>query len=238
VGVGIASQVVPLGVGYVTAPPAVVVGGPYLDAMVGTVSTPDPGPWPSPCVFVVDLDGPVIGGGAREIAAQFDGPGREWRLIRESAANVATFGVIAYPSGTTSPIEVTYANNQGQVPIDGTRQRWAIAFTRDNGSGLRACRLYKRTGSGAWVQQGTERTGPAIAYTDVSSALRIGNWLGGSNPWSGRIYSVELRTGLDPTAGTVVWRFDAKDWPGAGTIYVDPRGRTWTLTTVGAIVDP
>lgn len=33
----------------------------------------------------------------------------------------------------------------------------------------------------------------------------------------------------------LVWRFDANDYPGTGTSYVDPRGRTWTLSAAGAI---
>lgn len=39
-----------------------------------------------------------------------------------------------------------------------------------------------------------------------------------------------------PQADAVVWRFDASDYPGTGTSYVDPRGRTWTLSAAGAIV--
>ena len=53
--------------------------------------------------------------------------------------------------------------------------------------------------------------------------------------WGGRIHYVELRTGLNPAAGSVLWRFDANDYPGTGTVYTDPRGRTWTLTSAAAI---
>jgi hypothetical protein len=41
---------------------------------------------------------------------------------------------------------------------------------------------------------------------------------------------------VQPQPDAVVWRFDANDYPGAGTSYVDPRGRTWTLSAAGAIV--
>jgi hypothetical protein len=40
---------------------------------------------------------------------------------------------------------------------------------------------------------------------------------------------------VQPQPDTVVWRFDANDYPGTGTSYVDPRGRTWTQTIEGAI---
>ena len=33
----------------------------------------------------------------------------------------------------------------------------------------------------------------------------------------------------------IVWRFDANEYPGTGTVYTDPRGRTWTLTSATAI---
>ena len=53
-----------------------------------------------------------------------------------------------------------------------------------------------------------------------------------------RIYSVEARSGLDPKAGTVLWRFDANDYPvtGGGMSYTDPRGRVWNINTAGAII--
>jgi hypothetical protein len=204
----------------------------YLTPTVGTVSSMDPGPWPTPCVYVFDVDGPVVGGGARDIAAMFDGPGREWRLVRESNAGQGSIGLITYPSGTTSPVVVTYGNNPGDTALDGTRQRWALAFHRDNGAGLRVARTLRWTGT-AWSQI-AERTAAATTYTDATTPLRIGSWAGGSTPWTGRIYSVELRTGLDPSAGSVVWRFDANDYT-TGTSYTDPRGRVWTLTVAGAI---
>ena len=70
---------------------------------------------------------------------------------------------------------------------------------------------------------------------DSTGVVRVGAHTVSTEPWLGRIYSVELRTGLDPLAGAVLWRFDADDYPGTGTVYTDPRGRTWTLTSASAI---
>jgi hypothetical protein len=76
----------------------------------------------------------------------------------------------------------------------------------------------------------------AFNFFDSTASITIGGLAGGSlYQWDGRIYSVEMRTGVVPGAGSVVWRFDAEDYPGTGTSYVDPRGRTWTLTTASAI---
>lgn len=40
---------------------------------------------------------------------------------------------------------------------------------------------------------------------------------------------------VTPIPDAVIWRFDADDYPGDGTTYTDPRGRTWTLTAAAAI---
>jgi hypothetical protein len=57
-----------------------------------------------------------------------------------------------------------------------------------------------------------------------------------SDVFPGRIYWAQMET-LDaagvPTG--VLWRFDAAEYPGTGTSYVDPRGRTWTLASASAI---
>lgn len=58
----------------------------------------------------------------------------------------------------------------------------------------------------------------------------------GGDLWGQTIYSAQMRSGSpDPNAGTIVARFDAAEYPGVGTSYVDPRGRTWTLSAAGAI---
>jgi hypothetical protein len=96
-------------------------------------------------------------------------------------------------------------------------------------------RSYRSTNGTTWTQFGSAT--PA-AYTIFDSAVpvTIGNRQT-TFPWAGRIYSVEMRTGLDPVAGSVLWRFDASEYPGNGaTSYVDPRGRTWTLQSASSIV--
>ena len=40
-----------------------------------------------------------------------------------------------------------------------------------------------------------------------------------------------------PQPNRLIWRFDPAEYPGSGTNYTDPRGRTWTLSAAGAI-DP
>ena len=112
----------------------------------------------------------------------------------------------------------------------------AVSLDVDNGAGGHTYTARALVG-GVWVNLGDNVVaGLFTGGFDASELLRIGIQLGG-NPavFEGNIYSVEQRSGLDPNAGGVLWRFDASEYPGTGTVYADPRGRTWTLTTAGAI---
>jgi len=73
---------------------------------------------------------------------------------------------------------------------------------------------------------------------DASTVMRIGAQQGGNTAgvWDGDIAWVEMRSGLAPTGGTVLWRFDANDYPGSGTTWTDPRGRQWSVANATAIV--
>ena len=76
---------------------------------------------------------------------------------------------------------------------------------------------------------------PLTSFADSPSPMTIGT-ASATFLHPGRIYWVQAEQ-LDAT-GTVtglVWRFDADDYPGTGTSYTDPRGRTWTLTAAAAI---
>ena len=117
----------------------------------------------------------------------------------------------------------------------------AIRIDLDDGNGIFYPTAWTSIDGRTWTSLGT-RPGwaglvPAIPSIAAPDAMLIGvayDW--STWPWDGRIYSVELRTGLDPIGGALLWRFDGDDYPGTGTTYVDPRGRTWTLSAAGAIV--
>ena len=77
--------------------------------------------------------------------------------------------------------------------------------------------------------------GAARAVTPSTMPIGFGRDGYGSSA-KGRIYWIEMRTGLDPAAGSVLWRFDAAEYSGSATSFTDPRGRTWTLSTASAVV--
>jgi hypothetical protein len=76
---------------------------------------------------------------------------------------------------------------------------------------------------------------PAATLWNSTAALTIGvraNNVSLPDAWLGRIYWVQVEV-----AGAVVWRFDAREHE-RGTSWTDARGRTWTLSTAGAVVHP
>jgi hypothetical protein len=96
-----------------------------------------------------------------------------------------------------------------------------------------------------WVNFGSAVTGPAMAATfNVAMPLTVGSQNAGVAPFRGRIYWTEMRTGLSPTGGTVVFRSDISDWRSGATF--TSNARTWTVngptetitaSTVGTLID-
>jgi len=199
----------------------------YLTPTVGTVTTPDPGPLPAQCVFVFKVRGPSANGVLNTLAAQWNRPNDvSWFVYRDSATGDVMLGT------STDGTEATYAPaTVATQPVSTNDETLALAV-RLNSGGNQIVDSFRWTGT-AWVPLASASI-PTRPVFDAAGPMVIGT-TAPSDIWNGRIYSVELRTGLDPTAGTVVWRFDADDYPGTGTSYVDPRGRTWTLSAAGAI---
>lgn len=86
---------------------------------------------------------------------------------------------------------------------------------------------------GPWEIIGTGYDAASVlVWPDAATSLLVGNG------WRGRIYWVQMET-LDASGNPdeLIWRFDADEYPGTGTTYVDPRGRSWTLAT-GATITP
>lgn len=89
----------------------------------------------------------------------------------------------------------------------------------------------------AWTNWGAEVDSledVTMSDTFLSDApLRIGAGVDDAGAFlrnfQGRIYSVEMRTGLNPTAGTLQWRMFASDATvvTGNADWTDPRGRTW-----------
>jgi hypothetical protein len=91
-----------------------------------------------------------------------------------------------------------------------------------------------------WHSLGAPVAGGTPVFNSTA-AISIGtrSATGQSDVFPGRIYWAQMEA-LDasgvPTG--LLWRFDAAEYPGTGTSFTDPRGRTWTLASASAIGAP
>lgn len=197
--------------------PAIPGSPGYLTPTVGTVSTPDPGPLPDECCFLFHIVQPTWPtGGVQALAYQWGDPDSSWLHYRDWDGSPGWTKSLTGSGGSTE----WQRGSLGQAD-----EEFAVAVQHSTGT----IQTWARR-SDMWTLI-SNRTGLVGTPFDASRAIVIG----GSEFAGTRIYSVELRTGLYPTTGDVLWRFDADDYPGTGTSYVDPRGRTWTLTNASAI---
>ena len=189
----------------------------YLTPTLGTVTTPDPGPLPNQCTFVFK----VRAAGAttdQTIVGQMEGGtnGFAWNVRRYFPSGQLAVGV--YPNGTGTGAVSRPVNAQAPTGAD---EHLALSYTINNGAGLSVLTSYRSTDGGAtWTALGTYSP-PTLVPFDASTVLRVGAFITNTAPWEGRIYFVELRTGLDPAAGTVVWRFDVTEATPPASIYDD-----------------
>lgn len=204
----------------------------YLDASIGSCSTPDPGVPPQQCVWVFKVIGStgVIG----TLCSQYEvDPNRSW-LIRRQATGTMTANLVPAAGTAASSRAITTATVPA-IPPKAVPEVLALALDQD----VTNCRMWRQDNAGAWVADATpSATISPLPLFDSTTVMRIGTFSATSTPWVGRIYWIELRTGLDPAAGTLLWRFDASEYPGTGTSWTDARGRVWTLITASSIVVP
>jgi hypothetical protein len=196
-------------------------------------------------VLVYKVRGPLAPENPNTIAAQWENGGTDcsWRVqhINKEAPGGGKPGggsttFIPYVSlgttstGTDSPVEAQ-AQSLSPGDIDST---FALTIQLDSAGSQNIGTMIGNAVTGRFAAMSSGQT-PTRDVHDSHGVVHLGI-SGTTDRWTGRIYWVELRTGTDPTAGTVIWRFDANDYPGTGTTYVDPRGRTWTLTSASALI--
>ena len=166
------------------------------------------------------------------------GAGTDYGYSMLSTYANTVYPALGWPTGTTSPqiaLGNTPRTNWGPLTPPGADRYLGATFRGVNPASQATTLVTQRltsTDGVTWTNSGTVSAGVrADALSkDSGQALRIGFG------WLGRIYWVQvesLNAAGVPTG--VLWRFDADDYPGTGTSYVDPRGRTWTLSAAGAI---
>ena len=208
----------------------------WLEPLVSRATTPDPATLPADgFIFVVKALGPMAGSGNyKTIVSQNRGdPNRSFKLRR-----YGQYGYLyqtAYPTGLNASATDSHAGSSLATVDLNNFECWAASYNSTTG----AWRTLRSTDNGANFTQVVNSTDASPdAYFNSSDIMTIGaDGTGATDIWDGRIWWVELRTGNDPKAGTLLWRFDANDHV-SGTGWTDPRGNVWTLTSAAAIVRP
>ena len=169
----------------------------YLDPSVGTVTTPDPGPLPNACTFVFKVRQAYEMAGNPGIANQYAAdPQRSWSLTRPPG--VSRFDFHSTSTGMHANL-VTKAAPTSFAATFGTDETVALSITLNNGSSQEILSVTRSLNNGVtWETPTTTNTGATVTPFDSNASLSVGNWSTAA-PFPGRVYSVELRTGLDPT---------------------------------------
>jgi hypothetical protein len=92
-----------------------------------------------------------------------------------------------------------------------------------------------------WIEQGVDSwwQDPLVPYNSpepVDIGRERFDWSVPGDGW-GRVYWAEMRTGVVPGEGTLLWRFDASERTGTEAYFTDPRGRQWLLYRHGEWAD-
>ena len=108
---------------------------------------------------------------------------------------------------------------------------------RPNVSGSCIFQVIRSTDGGVtWSNLGTPATFPITAsFFNSTAPLRVGNSAasGDDTAWTSRFYWIQMRTGINPNAGTVVFRCDVNEKGPTENPWTDPRGRVWTAEAAG-----
>lgn len=186
------------------------------------------------CVWVYEFDNATVDSSYRALAAQYPSTGttgRQWRLNRTGSGSSQTVFFYSTDGGVETTADVVFPNNTS------TNGVFALhAYARDQTTG--DIKTWKNLGAG-WVAVGTFAGVVATMWPSGGNSVRIGS-LDNDGTWTaiflGRLRSVECRTGMDPSAGTIIWRFDPAEHPPGSTDWTDPRGLRWIIRNPTAIV--
>ena len=206
---------------------------PWLQPPLGVATTPDLGPLPTDgFALVMKTRGPQSTTSTQQVfLSQNRGDPNRSYAWKRSGQYISQSS--AFPLGTqASIVTITGQGTPDQDRVNG--DYWGITYVTTTG----VSRLMRSTDQGATYTQSATLTVTPTGFFDSSDVVTVGaDGTGATSIWDDRIYWIELRTGTDPKAGTLLWRFDASEWI-SGTSWTDARGKVWTLTSAAAVVRP
>ena len=213
---------------------SLVPGAPYIDPAIGYVATPDAAAWTMPGDFNLAARAilPAATGANRFLACQWPSapPGDQAFLWFITTAGIMqmTLRAPSLAQSTANILTAAEVNAFGASPV--------YIGVRCRASTGRFAALTSTDGI-FWTEVGTPVTTTTFpsGITNSATPLHIGSRsVTGTDRYNQRIYWVEMRTGLNPGAGNLVFRCDASDWS-TGTYWYDRRDVQWSLSAAGAI---
>jgi hypothetical protein len=206
---------------------------PYLDPAIGYASTPDSAAFTIFGDFNLAARAvlPLATGANRFLACQWpSGPSSDQSFLWF----ITTAGIMQLTVRATTIAQST-ANLLTAAEVNAFGGSAVYIGARARASTGRFAALTSTDGI-VWTETGTPVTTSSFVggTTNSVTPLHIGSRsVSGTDRFNNRIHWVELRTGLNPGAGTLMCRFDASE--STGTTWTDPRGVPWTLSAAGAI---
>ena len=186
----------------VSAPPAGELS--YLDPLVGTISTPDPGPLPPDFTFVARIRSTRSSGNPNAIVGQFESEGQHsWIWQWYEAPSPRTFYLSITANGTSGSVVQRPASI---LPADIANQDIYVGESiKLNNAGRVTYSVWQSPDGSSWSSISGD-AGATVMPFDTGTAMRIGAWGGGAtSKFNGRIYSVEMRTGAQPIGSDTLW---------------------------------
>jgi hypothetical protein len=205
---------------------------PYLDPAVGYASTPDSPNWTVTGDFNLSARAilPLATGANRFLACQWpSSPSADqaWLWF------ITTTGIMQMTLRNYDVVQST-ANILTAAEVNAFGSSAVYIGVRCRSSTGRFAALTSTDGI-VWTEVGTPVTTTAwVVPQNSASPVHIGSRsVTGTDRFNNRIHWVELRTGLNPGAGALRFRFDAAE--STGTSWTDPRGVPWSLSAAGAV---
>jgi hypothetical protein len=170
----------------------------------------------------------VVNVNAQYVAGQFAPGQMVWFKFTYNGTTGA--GTVAYSTDATEPTTWTTLISSTFATATLTHNTQAVDIGRDDPS-----RTFKGRIGRVIVRNGI--AGPAVLDVSENNAgtMATASTFVATTGQTVTVAQTAGSTVVQPQADQVVWRFDAEDYPGTGLSYVDPRGRTWTLSAAGAI---
>jgi len=186
----------------------------YLDTTVGSVSTPDTSDMAPAGKMRLTVRARIdaIGAGFPSLITKDPGGNRELLIYCYDGNKAIAFSSSASGQPQNDAIITTVT--------PGRETTWGIEWTLGNGD---------RT----TIVDGVRNTTPGAVWTTPNTAAAV--VVAGTTTMNARLYWMQFEKIDGSGNATLVWRFDATEYPGSGTVFTDPRGRVWTLTSAAAI---